>query len=93
MADLYTLKKEQLLSLDRFAEKLAALLCKHYSVNKHSGTDIASNHDNYNSPLSAAKTPKKDGKGYEFNRNISFPSRFKWLKQISICKPFSELNF
>ena len=73
--------------------RLAALLCKHYSVNKPSGTDIASNHDNYNSPLSAAKTPKKDGKGYEFNRNISFPSRFKWLKQISICKPFSELNF
>lgn len=73
--------------------RLAALLCKHYSVHRPSGTDIASNHDNYNSPLSAAKTPKKDGKGYEFNRNISFPSRFKWLKQISICKPFSELNF
>ena len=73
--------------------RLAALLCKHYSVHRPSGTDIASNHDNYNSPLSVAKTPKKDGKGYEFNRNISFPSRFKWLKQISICKPFSELNF
>ena len=44
-------------------------------------------------PLSAAKAPKKDGKGYESIRNISIPSSMKWLKNISSCKPFTDLNF
>ena len=31
--------------------------------------------------------------GFEFARNISIPSGVKWLKQISACKPFTDLNF
>ncbi len=72
--------------------KLAALLCKHYSVS-HSGEAGSFAVDcNTNAPLSAAKAPKTDGKGY-VTRNISIPSGLKWLKQLSICKPFSDLNF
>ena len=52
--------------------RLAALLCKHYSVNA---------------------APQKDGKGYEFARNISIPSGMKWLKQISSFKSLPDLSF
>jgi len=73
--------------------RLAALLCKHYSVNAPSKSETVSNYDNLNAPLSAAKAPKTDGKGYEFARNISIPSELNWLKQISICKPLTEMPF
>ena len=72
--------------------RLAALLCKHYSVSTVSDTRI-NGYDSFNVPLSAAKAPKKDGVGFEFARNISIPSGMKWLKQISACKPFTDLNF
>lgn len=73
--------------------RLASLLCKHYSVSVAPETTIIKSCDTLNAPLSAAKAPQKDGKGYEFNRNIPIPHGLKWLKQISICKPLSELNF
>lgn len=73
--------------------RLAALLCKHYSVSAVSETRIINDCNNSNVPLSAAKTPQKDGKGYEAIRNISISSNMKWLKQISLCKPLTDLNF
>ena len=74
----------------RGGNRLAALLCKHYSVSTVSDTTI-NDCDSFNVPLSAAKAPKKDGNGYEFAKNISIPSGMKWLKQISACKPFTDL--
>lgn len=73
--------------------RLAALLCKHYSVSAVSETRVINDCNNSNIPLSAAKTPKKDGKGYEAIRNISISSNMKWLKQISFCKPLTDLKF
>ena len=73
--------------------RLAALLCKHYSVSSVFETNSVTNIcESANPPLSATKAPKKDGKGYEFSRNISIPSDLKWLKQISYCKPLSDLS-
>ena len=69
--------------------RLAALLCKHYSVSKVSETRVINDCNNSNIPLSAAKTPKKDGKGYESVRNISIPSNMKWLKQSSRPTPYN----
>lgn len=73
--------------------RLAALLCKHYSVNITSDPRAINDSEYFLPPLSAAKAPKKDGKGYEFTRNISIPPNMKWLKNISSCKPFTDLNF
>jgi hypothetical protein len=46
-----------------------------------------------NAPLSATRAPKKGGKGYGFTKSFSIPSGMKWLKQISACKPFTDLSF
>ena len=73
--------------------RLAALLCKHYSVNAAPKTNVINSCDSFDAPLSAAKSPQKDGNGYEFARNISIPSGMKWLKQISACNPFTDLKF
>lgn len=72
---------------------LAALLCRHYSVNAASKENAVTSCDIVNAPLSATKAPKKDGKGYEFTKSFSIPSGMKWLKQISACKPFTDLSF
>ena len=72
--------------------RLAALLCKHYSISA-TGTRIITDSDSDNAPLTAAKAPKADGKGYEFSRNIPIPAELKWLKRLSNCKPLTELNF
>ena len=71
--------------------RLAALLCKHYSVCAVSGKRTVDAGECY-APLSASKAPKKDGKGYEGVKNISIPSDLKWLKSISSYKPFTDLN-
>lgn len=73
--------------------RLAALLCKHYSVSPAYKTKAVTDYINYTVPLSAAKTPQKDGKGYESIRNISVSSGMKWLKQISACKILADLSF
>ena len=73
--------------------RLAALLCKHYSVAAQPGTGAVSDSNDQNPPLSAKKIPERVGKGYEFTKNISIPSTMKWLRQLSRCKPFSELLF
>ena len=73
--------------------RLAALLCKHYSVNVTSDPRAINDSEYFVPPLSEAKAPKKDGKGYEFTRNISIPPNMKWLKNISSCKSFTNLNF
>lgn len=73
--------------------RLAALLCRHYSVSEVSETRVINECNNSNPPLSAAKTPKTDGKGFEPVRNIPIPSNMKWLKHISFYKPFSDLIF
>lgn len=73
--------------------RIAALLCRHYSVTTTHKTNSINDCNNSTPTLSATKAPKKDGKGYEFIRNISIPSSLKWLKQISLCKPFTDLNF
>jgi len=73
--------------------RLAVLLCKHYSVSATSGQKTVADFADTKPPLSATKAPKKDGKGYEFSRNISIPSELKWLKQISVCKPLTEISF
>ncbi len=72
--------------------RLAALLCKHYSVSTVSDTRI-NDCGSFNATLSVAKAPKKDGVGFEFAKSISIPSGMKWLKRISACKPFTDLNF
>lgn len=73
--------------------RLAALLCRHYSISEVSEAGGFNDCYNSNLPLSAAKTLKTDGKGYEPDRNIPIPSNMKWLKHISFCKPFSDLKF
>ena len=73
--------------------RIAALLCKHYSVSTVPEIKVINDCSNSTSPLSATKAPKKDGKGYEPIRNIFIPSSLKWLKQISLFKPFTDLNF
>lgn len=73
--------------------RLAALLCKHYSVSVTPEAYGINPCESFNAPLSATKAPKKDGKGYESIRNISIPSSMKWLKNISSCKPLTDFNF
>lgn len=73
--------------------RLAALLCKHYSVSTSFGTMACTDCAEANAPLSSFKAPKRDGKGYEAVKNISIPSDMKWLKQISLCKPLTDLIF
>ena len=73
--------------------RLAALLCKHYSVSVTPEAYGINPCESFNVPLSATKAPKKDGKGYESIRNISIPSSMKWLKNISSCKPLTDFNF
>ena len=73
--------------------RLAALLCKHYSVSVVPETNVMNVCDTAILPLSATKAPKKDGRGYEFVRNIFIPSGLKWLKKFSSCKPLSDISF
>ena len=70
---------------------LAALLCKHYSTAIPASSETSDCDTIATPPLSAAKAPKTDGKGYEFNRNISFSNGLKWLKSLSACKSLTEL--
>ncbi len=72
--------------------RLAALLCKHYSINTNPETKPITNCITENAPLSASKTPKTDGKGYEL-KNISISSSMKLLKNISRFKPLTQLHF
>jgi len=73
--------------------RLAALLCKHHSVSVTPESNVINPCKSFNVPLSATKTPKKDGKGYESIRNIAIPSGMKWLKNISSCMPLTDLPF
>lgn len=73
--------------------RLAALLCKHHSVSVTPEANGINPCESFNAPLSATKAPKKDGKGYESIRNIAIPSGMKWLKNISSCKPLTDLPF
>lgn len=73
--------------------RIAALLCKHYSVNPSNETKTITDRISCNAPLSAVKAPQTDGKGYEAIRNIPVPSGMKWLKQISACKSLVDLSF
>lgn len=72
--------------------RLAALLCKHYSINVDSQTKTESDCVADNVPLSASKAPHTDGKGYEM-KNASISSGMKWLKNISSYKPLTESHF
>ena len=72
---------------------LAALLCRHYSTailtsSKTSVIDTVTA-----PPLSASKTPKKDGKGYEFYGNVTIPNAPSFIKAIFAFKHLSDLNF
>lgn len=73
--------------------RLAALLCKYYSVSYPDKKAEAVVEAPETPPLSASKAPKTDGKGYEFAKNVSIPPELKCLKQLSLFKPLSELKF
>ncbi|MBR6670358.1 MAG: hypothetical protein IKL31_06380 [Ruminococcus sp.] len=50
-------------------------------------------YESFNTHLSAIKAHQKDGKVYEAIINISISSGMKWLKNISACKPLTDLLF
>lgn len=50
-------------------------------------------YESFNTHLSAIKAPQKDGKVHEAIINISISSGMKWLKNISDCKPLTDLLF
>lgn len=50
-------------------------------------------YESFNTHLSAIKAPQKDGKVHEVIINISISSGMKWLKNISACKPLTDLLF
>lgn len=62
--------------------RLAALLCKHYSVSLSNETKTITDRINCNAPLSAGKVSPTDGKGYEAIRNISVPSGMNGLNRF-----------
>jgi len=41
--------------------------------------------------MSAAKTPQREGKGYDGFHHASIPSTQKWLKELAALKPLSRL--
>ena len=73
---------------------LAALLCKHYSTAIPASSETSDCDTIATPPLSAAKAPKTDGKGYEFNQKyfFFFSNGLKWLKSLSACKSLTNYN-
>lgn len=72
---------------------LAALLCRHYSTAIPTSSETSVSNTIAAPPLSAAKAPKHDGKGYEFYGNISFPNAPSFIKAIFASKNLNDLSF
>ncbi len=72
---------------------LAALLCKHYSTVIPTSSETSVSNTIAAPPLSAAKAPKHDGKGYEFFGNVSIPNSPSFIKAIFSYNHLSDLIF
>ena len=72
---------------NRLAHYFASVFKCYYSIKHYKSYESFSTH------LSATKAPQKDGKGYEAIKNVSISSGMKWLKNISACKPLTDLLF
>ena len=77
---------------------LARLLCLKYTgrldvmLNNLSATVLPERYaEEVTVEMSVAKTPQREGKGYDGFHHVSIPSTQKWLKDIAALKPLSKL--